>query len=533
MSLRRAVASEYLGLTSEVVHGYAASDSSERYYSEGVWQNGDPSCWYCNAGPAVGAAYLVAVEPAMLPIAVATFNRAITEYRLPNGSFMAASPAISSAAFSVELGLAYVRLAPQLDPTTLALWQTTLAGIADFLISDKDVTWYANGNINSSYAAALYFAWRATGAQKYLDAYNAELQFLVAPPGQMWVGFGLTITQQPTQEDGSDGRGFLTEGSPPGFDPEYSHLQLDFLSALYSASGDPRVLRLLNLILNEELTRTNPSTFILNATGGTRKNEMMSFTSAALPLLVIDGQRPDLRSLLPAAFARLTAEYKASMEHTDHNDYRGVALWLAPILLATSGEHVQVPKPGPEAPASSATRAQGGGSPAPQVHRAGASPAPARDKAPTTGAFRRFPALSSRALGTSRIEEVEELQIPGLEYALAASGATSRGVALAARDGRRPFATFACTRTCSFTFRPLLVVHRGGASSTVVLQSNLPSSRVTLRAGQVFVGRVSLPRAALQAARAGRDAFVRLRVTVLTAGEAPQGRSATFKVLSR
>jgi hypothetical protein len=339
--LSRSVASEYRKLTVAVVNDFASS--SERHYADGLWENGDPSCWYCNVGPAVGAAYLAESEPAMLPIAVDSLNRAISEHRLANGSFEGESPAINSAAFSVLLGLAYVRLAPQLDAQTLSLWQQTLAGIADYLVSDHANTWYANGNVNVSYAAAFYFAWRATGEQSYLEDYNAELQFLVAPPGHLWEGFGLVITQQPSLPDASDGSGFLTEGSPPGWDPEYSHLQLDFLSALYSASDDPRVLRLTNLILNQELTRVDTSTFILDALGGTRKNELMAFTSAALPLLVLDGDRPDLAPLLPAAFARLSTEYHAWFKYTDHNAYRGVALWLAPVLLATSAERPVVP----------------------------------------------------------------------------------------------------------------------------------------------------------------------------------------------
>jgi hypothetical protein len=340
----RKVASEYRRLTTEVVDGLESS--GERHYANGLWENGDPSCWYCNVGPAVGAAYLASSEPTMLPIAVDSLNRAISEHRLANGSFEGESPAINSAAFAVVLGLAYVRLAPQLDEQTLSLWQQTLAGVADYLVSDRANTWYANGNINISYAAAFYFAWRATGKQTYLEDYNAELQFMVAPPGHLWEGFGLVITQSPSLPDGSDGRGFLTEGSPPGWDPEYSHLQLDFLSALYSASEDPRVLRLMNLILNQELTRVNTSTFILDALGGTRKNEMMAFTSAALPLLVVDGDRPDLAPLLPAAFARLSTEYHAWFTYTNHNAYRGVALWLAPILLATSSERPVVPPTG-------------------------------------------------------------------------------------------------------------------------------------------------------------------------------------------
>ena len=323
---------QYLELTREVVRTYATS--GERYYADGVWQNGDDSCWYCNLGPAVGAAYLSRTEPAMREMAVDSFNTAIGEYREPNGSFEGGS--IPGAAFAIMLGLTYMQLGSELDSATRALWQEALAGIADYMVSNHDATWYANGNINCSYAAAFYFAWRATGEQKYLEDYEHELTFVEAPPTPMWQGSGLVITEQPTEADGANGSGYLTEGSPPGWDPEYSHLQLDWLSALYSVSGDPRVLHLLNLILNQELTRVNPSTFMLDAYGGTRKNEMIPFTSAALPLLVIDGYRPDLASLLPAAFGRLSLEYRESFRYTEHNFYRGVALWLVPVLLASS-----------------------------------------------------------------------------------------------------------------------------------------------------------------------------------------------------
>ena len=456
-------------LTAEVLQAYSAS--SERYYSNGLWVNGDPSCWACNVGPADGAAYLASEEPAWLPVAVASFNRAIAEHRLANGGFEGSSPAIPTGEFMVLLGLAYVQLEPVLEPSTLSLWRETLAGAANYLVSDKDNTWYANGNINCSYAATFYFAWRATGQQQYLEDYNAELDFLEHPPGQLWEGFGLVITEEPTLPDGSNGRGFLTEGSPPGWDPEYSELQLDFLSSLYSASGDPRVLRLLNLILNQELTRINPETFILNATGGTRKNDIFAFTSAVLPLLVIDRERPDLEPLLPAFMARLTTEYQATFKYTQHNFYRGVGLWLAPILLATSGEaSVVVPPPtSPTSPPSSAPTSS-----APASRPTIASPPAKHNPSPISGEAA-VPSVSPHALDASSVDQVANLEIPNLEYAFAAPITLERGVpVMGARDPDPAFAAFACTRVCGIDIRPLLVIHAGASQdTTVVVQREL------------------------------------------------------------
>ena len=523
------MAGEYRQLTGEVIHSYASS--GERRYADGLWENGDPSCWYCNVGPAVGAAYLAEAEPSMLPVAIDSLDRAIAEYRQADGSFTGnTSPAIASAAFGVTLGLAYVRLEHQLPAATRSLWQETLTGIGDYLVRDHDATWYANGNINCSYAASFYFAWRASGEQRFAEDYEAELAFMVAPPGKLWEGFGLLLTQQPTVSNGSDGRGFLTEGSPPGWDPEYSHLQLDYLAALYSASQDPRVLRLLNLILNQELTRVDPSTFILDARGGTRKDELIPFTSAALPLLVIDGKRPDLAPLLPAAFERLASEYRATFTYTNHNFYRGAALWLAPILLASSG---LPPIPAPLAPpavgalpgAAGATPARatvpGAAHPASGGQRAGAQPQPPP----------RTPALSPLLLGASRVQPVVELEVPGAEYAFATATALTGGVPAPRRGQTRlTFAAFVCTRTCTLAIRPLLVIHRAGAATPVIRQEDLAPSLTRLAPGQPFVSRVSVPRSALYAARHGHRSFVRLRVKVRTRELGMQGRSYMFKL---
>jgi hypothetical protein len=510
--LASAVATRYRALTREALSRYASG--GERFYAEGLWQNGDPSCWYCNVGPAVGAAYLSGSDPALRTSAIASLNRAIAEYRQPDGSFAGGS--IPGAVFAIMLGLSYIQLEPGLDPATRSLWQESLAGIADHIVAAHDATWYANGNINSSYAAAFYFAWRATGEQKYLGDYNSEIEFVTAPPIPRWAGSGLVITQAPTQPDGRDGRGYLTEGSPSGWDPEYSHLQLDFLSALYSASGDPRVLRLLNLILNQELTRVNTTTFELDALGGSRKNEMIPFTSAALPLLVIDGERPDLAPLLPAAFAKLSGEYAESFRYTEHNFYRGVALWLAPVLLATGNVPSVVPPPGP----ASAGASVGASSPAARVPAAATRPV-----APAAGA--KSPAPSPRVLGAGSLISVGSLAVSGLEYAFAAPHALGGGVAARALTA---FAVFTCLEACTLSIRPLLVIRAGGAGAPVSLQRFLASTRASVRAQGEFISRVALPANALAAARNGRAVTVRLELTVRTAAGVRQGRSGTFRV---
>ena len=366
------------------------------------------------------------------------------------------------------------------------------------------------------------------------EDYEAELRSWSPHPGSCGKDSGSSSRKTRPSANGSDGRGFLTEGSPPGWDPEYSHLQLDYLAALYSASGDPRVLRLLNLILNQELTRVDPSTFILDARGGTRKDELIPFTSAALPLLVIDGKRPDLAPLLPAAFERLASEYRATFTYTNHNFYRGAALWLAPILLASSGlppsrRHRLPPQRGPS------------------LGAAGATPAPARSfrapRFPFRRAARRRPAAAAAAAAAAAPCPLAaaarsvaagargRTRSPRRRVRVAAAPTLTGGVPAPRRGQTRlTFAAFVCTRTCTLAIRPLLVIHRAGAATRVIRQEDLASSRTRLAPGQPFVSRVSVPRSALYAARHGHRSFVRLRVKVLTRELGMQGRSYMFKL---
>jgi hypothetical protein len=234
-----------------------------------------------------------------------------------------------------------------LSSDTRGRWADAIVRGADYLITSGDTTWYANGNINLAYAEVLYLAWRVSGQQRFADAYEAEWAFLNNPPKPRWNGYGLALTKLPTAPDGSNGAGYLTESStgPPGFDPEYTQLQLDTASSLFVLSHDARVLRLMNLLLDVELPRVS-STFTLDATGGSRHSLYTPFMTSGLAVLVHYG-RNDLASLLPVQADRITSEYATYMVYTHSNYYFGLSRWLTPLMLDADGVAVVTPPGAP------------------------------------------------------------------------------------------------------------------------------------------------------------------------------------------
>src|SRR5208283_948775 len=119
-----------------------------------------------------------------------------------------------------------------------------------------------------------------------------------------WKGFGLFLLKEPTRWDGADGMGFVTEmgNGDPGYDIEYSDLQLSILSRLYITSFDPRVLRVTNLLLNAQCLHLDRKTMIINGTYGSRHNTKMPFLPPAAPVLVWLGGRADLEPMLRDQF---------------------------------------------------------------------------------------------------------------------------------------------------------------------------------------------------------------------------------------
>jgi hypothetical protein len=308
-------------------------------------------CWPCNIGPAVADAVLARHDSSRVPVVVDSFNRAISDHQAPDGSFVGGpdSPGIQTAFFVPELGTALIALGPQLSSDTRSRWADAIVRGADYLITSGDTTWYANGNINLAYAEVMYLAWRVSGQQRFADAYEAEWAFLNNPPTPRWSGYGLVLTKLPTAASGCDGAGYLTESGSgaPGFDPEYTQLQLDTASSLFVLSHDARVLRLMNLLLNVELPRVS-STFTLDATGGSRHSLYTAFMTSGLAVQVNYG-RSDLASLLPAQTDRIISEYATYMVYTHRNYYFGLSRWLTPLTLDADGVAVVTPPSAPTA----------------------------------------------------------------------------------------------------------------------------------------------------------------------------------------
>ncbi len=287
----------------------AAYAGPEGPYVAGTWKSTNNVCWACdNGGPATAAATLYVLtgrsRPVLLDQARQTIDTAIATRQGPDGAFSGPrgdtqSAGVATMFFGVELGTAYRLLAPSLSAATRARWQRSLASAAGYLVAAHDVTWYANGNINLGYTELLYLAWQATGDTTLEQDYEDSWAFTLDPPQARFPGAGLVTVRNPTLADGANGDGYLAEIGPggTGFDAEYSSLQLDVACRLYLLSGDPRALRLANLLLNVLMPRVNTSSWMLATDHGTRHTQAdrhVGFITAAFAVLGFDGGRSDL-----------------------------------------------------------------------------------------------------------------------------------------------------------------------------------------------------------------------------------------------
>ena len=148
----------------------------------------------------------------------------------------------------------------------------------------------------------MYLAWRATGDTSLLGAYDRSWNFTLAP-GIRWPGFGLVYTRTSRSPLGVGGAAYLAEqgAGAPGFDPHYTILQADYAAELYALSRDPQVLRLLNLLMNQLLTRVEKHTLAIQTGGGSRHPERGvsgPFISSALPVLAFANRSRDLVPLV-------------------------------------------------------------------------------------------------------------------------------------------------------------------------------------------------------------------------------------------
>src|ERR1035441_6884684 len=258
----RQLVSQLASVESEVIQSYMgkSTPNPSRYYSDGQWLTKEGvECWNCYDAAGTAAAVLFdqgVGGPEYEQIAVETTNTTIADRQQANGSFegSAAEPSgVTTSFYGVLLGVNYLELRNVLDASTKSRWSAALAADANYLINSGDTTWYINGNINIRQTEVMWLAWQITGDHYFEQQYEDEWAFTMAPPQTRWSGYGLQLSVTPTDPDGSDGSGYLAEsgGGTPGFDPEYTELQLDTATQMYVLSRESRWLRLVNLLYNQ------------------------------------------------------------------------------------------------------------------------------------------------------------------------------------------------------------------------------------------------------------------------------------------
>jgi hypothetical protein len=337
-----------------VFDAYYRRDGADdpRYYENGTW-HGPTGCWTCAVGPAGLGAALWAVgaldDRAKRAAVIETFDRAIRTNQRSNGSYgdVDNSEAINVAFFAPMLGNALLALGDRLPAGTRARWRNSLQRSAEFLLRHRELDWYVNGNINLGYALSLYVTYRATGDKKLRALYRKQLRFATSPPAGRWGDRGLKLARRPNRDDGADGRGYLTETGVggTGYDPEYTYVQLDVLSRLYLLSGDPGVLRLMNLLTNQSLLKVNDKWNLL--TTGTRHPEpdrYVPFTTPALLVLSRLGGNEKLKDETASQVDRILDLYRSATTFTHPNLYRGTDTELGTLLLALDARKPGDPK---------------------------------------------------------------------------------------------------------------------------------------------------------------------------------------------
>jgi hypothetical protein len=361
-------------------------------FSGGVWQSPNTVCWACNqGGPASAAAttYMLTgrTQPRLLQEAEQTIDTAIATRQQPDGAFAGPAgdtqtPDVATMFFADEEGNAYLTLLPVLDPARRARWQASIAAAASFLIHNGNLTWYTNGNINLGNTELFYLAWRATGNPVFQAAFNQAWNFTLNPPSTQWPGRGLGMVRTPTRADWSDGAGYLSETGPggTGFDAEYTALQLDEATRLYLLSGDPRALRLANVLVNMLVPHIT-SAWWLDTSAGTRHTQIgreVPLLTSAFAVLGLDGGRTDLLGDITPALSESAATVLASANAYGEVYRRALGSDLSVIALATTlarpvgwaAGRIAVPAAPAAAPSTHRTSAVGHASRRSGEHRA-------------------------------------------------------------------------------------------------------------------------------------------------------------------
>lgn len=286
-------------------------------------------CPRCDMGPAVAQATKAARtgDGPALNYAVQGFNKTISSYQHPSGAFggTSADDAMETMWNANQIGFAALLLKPQISKAQYDRWAKSVTGAANYLVKNKNLTWYTNGNVVLGNALTMALAARlSTGdaAAIFTTHYQNAIDFSVAPTGR-WAGRGLRFTKGTSAAD-PDARGYFTEeGSNNGrteigFDPEYTLVQMEHLASIAVVTGDKDVLGYLNALYNQLETRLDKSSWLYDSSGGTRKGapdysstrSVAPFDTGSLSVLANLGGRDDLKTYLVSQRKTYEQTYK-------------------------------------------------------------------------------------------------------------------------------------------------------------------------------------------------------------------------------
>ena len=334
---------------SEALHALSVKSGAAdtQWYRKGVWHYAGTPCWFCATGPGTLAATLWRVNgrrnKRLLHKATATFDRAIADHMNADGSF--GDPHFPDTQFfGVELGTTYLLLGNHLGHERRAAWKAAIENGASYLIKSKNLTWEANGNINLGQAEYEWLAWAITGKERFRKAYEVALKYAIDPPQSRWPGYGLHLTH-PSDAGMPGGAGYLAEngGSGPGFDPEYSMLQLSVASRAFLLSNDLRFGRIADLLWNQLSPLITTRTWLIDARNGTRRSHVDAVTTPGLVVLAKAGSRPDLAKFVDAqTTSGMYATYLSNARDNTGNAgyFRGYGNELGVALLALAAPPV-------------------------------------------------------------------------------------------------------------------------------------------------------------------------------------------------
>lgn len=191
-------------------------------------------------------------------------------------------------------------------------------------IAGAEINWWTNANVEMMEAIVYALMFRLATRIEWQQAYDKQVDQIFAPPQTgSFVGMGAVVTQAAAVPTGdwADARLYVTENG--GYDPDYSQVQCTLLAKLWKITGDIRVLRMLNGIMNTLISTLNLTTMRFDGVGTRRTYpDGIPLFTPALPTLAWSGARPDLLPLVEPSFEiALKGQFPAAISDLTSNPW--------------------------------------------------------------------------------------------------------------------------------------------------------------------------------------------------------------------